>query len=142
MVRFSLALVHGAASHVHFTPDDGFEQFGLGLGYLCPAGCDLSFGILAGEFAVFDFGYSFFLFLDFPLGAAVLLVDIVGKLFDAEHVSMVGHGNAFHAVLHGFVDQLADAGLSVQKGILGMDMQMNKILHKLNFLSIQCIKLQ
>ena len=55
------------------------------------------------------------------LRAAVLLADVVEKLFYAEHVAVVGDGNALHAVLHGLVYQPADAGLAVEERILRVD---------------------
>jgi hypothetical protein len=36
------------------------------------------------------------------------------KLLDAEHVAMVGHRHALHAVAYGFIYQTLDAGLTIQ----------------------------
>ena len=57
----------------------------------------------------------------FPFRTTVLFVNIVGELFDAKHVAMVGYGNPLHSILHRFVHQAAHAGLTIEKRILGMD---------------------
>ena len=70
--------------------------------------------------------------LDFSVRPPVLLVDIVEELLDAEHVAMIGHRNTPHAVGHRLVYQPGNGSLSVQYGILGMDVQVNKILHTIS----------
>ena len=43
---------------------------------------------------------------------------------------MIGDGHAAHAVLHGFVDQPRNAGLTVENGILGVYVKVYEVLHK------------
>ena len=63
------------------------------------------------------------------LELAVLLVAHIEELLDAEHVAVVGHGHAFHAVADGLVHQLLDAGLSVKNRIIGVYVQMYEVFH-------------
>ena len=56
-------------------------------------------------------------------GLAVFLADVVEEFLDAEHVAVVGEGNAGHAVGHGFVDQGVDRCLAVEHGVLRVDVE-------------------
>ena len=120
LVLPAFLLVHGAVGHVHLAADDGLEQLRFRLGDFLSASRQLRLGLFVPLRNFFQLGDALLQVLDFPARAAVLLVDIVIKFLDAEHVAVVGDGNALHAVLHGLVHQAADAGLSVQQGILGV----------------------
>ena len=50
----------------------------------------------------------------------VILVGFVHKVEGGEHVSVVGHGNGGHAIGLRLFHERADAGLTVEQGILGM----------------------
>ncbi len=43
--------------------------------------------------------------LSHSFGTAILFINVVRKLFNGEHVSMIRNGNALHPVLHRLVDQ-------------------------------------
>ena len=121
LVGLAFLLVHGAVCHVHLAPDDGLEQPGLRLGHLGAAGGYLLFpGPGVVRRGLLQLGDALLQVFYLAARAAVLLVDVVVELFDAEHVAVVGDGNALHAVLHGLVHQAAHAGLPVQQGVLGM----------------------
>ena len=56
-------------------------------------------------------------------------VTVIEKLLNAEHVAMVGHGHALHAIGNSLVDKPLDARLSVEDRIIGMYVKMNEVLH-------------
>lgn len=93
----------------------------LGLGDLGTAIGYFGFLVFALQLTAFYRGYFFLEVLNFALGSAVLFVDIIGKFLDTEHITVVGNGNSLHAVFHGLVYQLTDAGLTIEQRILGMD---------------------
>ena len=66
---------------------------------------------------------------DLTLILAVFLIDLVEELLDAEHDTMIRHGQGTHSILMGLLDQRIDRSLTVQQGVLRMYMQMNKRLH-------------
>ena len=131
LVGFALFLVHAAACHIHFATDDWLEKLGFRLCYFGFAFRNLGFLALFGVAFVFQCGQCFLQVFDFTFRTAVLFIDVVGKFLDAKHVAMVGDGNTLHSVFHGFVHQLADAGLSVEQRVLGVYVQMNKIVHRI-----------
>jgi hypothetical protein len=54
------------------------------------------------------------------------------KKFDgAEHITVICQSKMFHPRFPGFLGKLFYRGGAVQKGIIGMDMQMDKIGHGL-----------
>ena len=55
-----------------------------------------------------------------------VLFGVFVELLDSIHVAMVGDGQAGHSELLRTVEQILDRGLSVEDGILSMDMKMNK----------------
>ena len=59
----------------------------------------------------------------------VLLVAVVEELLDAEHIAVVGHGHASHAVGYGLVNQPLDAGLAVEDAVVCMYVKVNEVLH-------------
>ncbi len=67
---------------------------------------------------------------------AVFLLHIVPKLLYTEHVAVVGNRNAFHSVGDCLVDEPLNTRLTVQNGVLRMDMKMNEILHISQFISL------
>ena len=80
--------------------------------------------------------YRFERFQSFLLALSVNLAAIVKILLYAEHVAMVGHCHATHAIGNGLIHQFGDTGLSVKERILSMNMKMNEILHQYNLLLI------
>ena len=60
---------------------------------------------------------------------AVHLVAVVIEFLNAEHVAMVGDGHTPHTIGNGLVNQFRYARLSVENGIISMDMQVYKVLH-------------
>ena len=111
----------GPGSDVHFAADDGFEQFPFGFGQTGLAGGYLRLRVVGLFLAAFERRDALFEVFDFIFDLAVLLVDVVIKFLHAEHVAVVGQGHAPHAVGYGFVDEALDAGLSVEDGVLAMD---------------------
>ena len=63
------------------------------------------------------------------LPAFVDLGAVVRELLDAEHHAVVRDGHAFHPVGHGLVDQPCHLRLSVQDGVVRVDVQMYVIFH-------------
>ena len=122
LVRFTLTMSHRATGHVHLTTDDGLEDACLGLSHLRAALGNGGLRVISGFLPALQGSNPFLQVFDFPLGATVLLVDVVGELLDAKHISMVGHGNATHAILHGLIDQSGHAGLAIKQGVLSMYM--------------------
>ena len=80
--------------------------------------------------------YRFERFQSFLLALSVNLAAIVKILLYAEHVAMVGHCHATHAIGNDLIHQFGDTGLSVKERILSMNMKMNEILHQYNLLLI------
>ena len=66
-----------------------------------------------------------YLTADDRLDIGVFLGEFVELLYSI-HVAMVGDGQGRHSELLRTVEQILDRGLSVEDGILGMDMKMNK----------------
>ena len=121
LVRLPFFQVHRTAGDVHLTTDNRFKELVLRLHDLRLAGSYLRLLILTLHCAGFNPCNPLLQILDFPFRTAILLIDIVRKFLDAEHISMIGHGNTLHSILHCFIDQTSDASLTVQKGILRMD---------------------
>ena len=67
--------------------------------------------------------------LDLVVLLVVLLLDVVIKLFDTEHIAVVGNGDAGLAVAHGLVHQPGDGGLSVEDRILRVNVKMYEVEH-------------
>ena len=67
--------------------------------------------------------------LDLVVLLVVLLLDVVVKLLDTEHIAVVGNGDAGLAVAHGLVHQPGDGGLSVEDRILRVNVKMYEIEH-------------
>ena len=103
LVGFPFFLVHGATGHVHLASDDGLEQLAFCFGYFLLTSRHLLQGFSILWRSVFQLGQAFLQFFDFSARAAVLFAYIVVELFDAKHIAMVGDGDSFHAVFHGFV---------------------------------------
>ena len=122
LVGFSLFQIHRAARHIHFTTDDGFEEFVFRFYYPGFASGNLRFFIFTFYRTGFDSCYPLLQVFDFTFRAAILFIDIVRKFLDTEHISMIGHSNTLHSILHCFIDQTSDACLTIQERILGMDM--------------------
>ena len=130
LVGLSLLIKQPAAGHIHLTSDDGLEQFLLGRFQLLLAGSQFRFGIFRIRLAAFEGGNLLLQILYFTVYAPVFLVDVIEKFLDTEHIAMVGNGNSLHSIGHRLVDQTRYRSLTVQNGILGMNVQMNKILHR------------
>ena len=121
LVLFAFFQIHCAAGNIHFAPNNRFEQFVFRLHYLCFTSCNLRLFIFTLYGAGFNSHQPFFQVLDFTFRTTILLIDVVRKFLNTEHISMIGHGNTLHSILHCFIDQTSDASLTVQKGILRMD---------------------
>ena len=121
LVGLAIFVEQAAVGHVHLAADDGFEQFPFGFGQTGLAGGYLRLRVVGLFLAAFERRDALFEVFDFIFDLAVLLVDVVIKFLHAEHVAVVGQGHAPHAVGYGFVDEALDAGLSVEDGVLAMD---------------------
>ena len=55
-----------------------------------------------------------------------MLLGVLEELFDTVHVAMVRDGKGRHTKLFGTVEKVFYGGLSIQNGILGMDVQVNE----------------
>ena len=148
LVLFHLKQTSGR--HIHFATENRFEQFLLRFGQLLLRLLQLSFyrrelGSGLPLFLLVGQGFPFFrshiapgfqgldfLFqgLDFAFYGTVLFIRIIKEFLDGHHVTVVGDGHSAHAVLHGLIDQTRHAGLTVEDGILGMYVKMNKIVHR------------
>ena len=111
----------GLPSHVCLAAADGLENTGTGLRQLS---LQLGTGGL-----VCHLGKLLLQLGDFIPRLAVLLVHIIEKLLDAEHVAVVGHGDGVHPVGQAFVHHTRDGGHSVLNGILRMDVKMSELCH-------------
>ncbi|OAV64040.1 hypothetical protein Barb6_03414 [Bacteroidales bacterium Barb6] len=60
---------------------------------------------------------------------AVLLLYLVIKFLDAEHIAVIGHGKGIHTVRLRLFDKRIYRSLSVQQRILSVYMQMYKGFH-------------
>ena len=126
----SLLVGEPAAGHIHFAAENGFEDFCFEAGYLLTQGLQL--GLLVGHLlgAALNGFDALLRFFDIVLHRTVFLLHQIEKLLYPEHVAMVGQRQPLHAVFHGLVDQSRNRGLSVENRILGVNVQMNKRLHK------------
>ena len=123
---------HTTACTVHFASEYRFEiQFGRSLGnsLLCffqqllfwlIVIFVIAVAVEAFQCASLDVVNEFLRVLHHPTMLAVDLVAIVEELLDAEHVAVIGHSHALHAVLYGLVNEFRDTRLSVEYRILGM----------------------
>ena len=68
------------------------------------------------------------LFLDGIFHLTVLLVHRIGEILDAEHIAMVGEGEAIHAVFLAFGHQVGHLRHAVEHGIVRVDVQMREVL--------------
>ena len=141
LVGFTFFLIHGAARHIHLTTDYRLEQFIFRLRKLCATISKFRVFVFASYLTTFNTGYPFFEVLNLSFRPAILFINVISELLNAEHIAVVSHGYPFHSILHSLVHQRAYAGLTIEKGVLGMNVQMNKILHKY-LLSIESIKVQ
>ena len=133
-----------AAGHIHFATEDGLE---IGHG---PLARNLSLAVgdeLFGRLprvrifpllvrhrrigTVLQRGEFFLRLLQRTLGLPRHFLGIVEEFLDAHHVAMVGHCHSAHAVAHSLVYELRDGCLTVENRVLCMNMEMNKVLHKI-----------
>ena len=122
LVGFTFFLVHRTTCYVHLTTDNRFKDTSFRRCDFLPAICQCGFLVLAFLLTTLDVGHLLLQVLDFSLRTTVLLINVVGEFFDAEHVTMVSHRDASHTVLHSLVHQAADTGLAIQQRILSMYM--------------------
>jgi hypothetical protein len=54
--------------------------------------------------------------------AFVYFAYIIVELFDTHHVAVVGNGYTFHPVGNGFVNEFLYGSLTIEDGVLGVDM--------------------
>ena len=88
---------------------------------------NLKVGDLAEQ--LFERGERLLQILDAVVLLVILLLNVVEELLDAEHIAVVGHGDAGLSVGHRLVNQLGNTGLTVEYRILGMDVQMAECGH-------------
>ncbi|OAV63804.1 hypothetical protein Barb4_04706 [Bacteroidales bacterium Barb4] len=117
------------AGAITFATEDRLEQFAFGGGNLIgkrgkTAAVFLRRAVLRFErvrlFAASPDGIQMF---------AVLLLYLVIKFLDAEHIAVVGHGKGFHAVRLRLFDKRIYRSLSVQQRVLSVYMQMHERFH-------------
>ena len=141
LVRLALLELQAAARYVDLTSDDSLEVLlrqGIVFGLQSRHG---SFLLSRGTARLVDLrlqgGDLLLGGLDLVTAGAVLLLDVVVELLYAEHVAVVGDGDAAHAVGNGLVYKALYAGLSIKNGILRVYVQMYEIVHFNSFLSVQ-----
>ena len=115
----SVLLEARATGAIDFAAEDGLEErLGFGRLKLLPQFAQLRF-VLCTTLLLLLKGLDLLLeVLALAKQGAVLLIDIVEELLDAEHSSVVCEGDAWHAVGHSFVDKAFDRGLAVKEGEL------------------------
>ena len=121
LVRLSLLFIHCTASHIHLTAYDRLEQSPFRIHYFSFTVSNLGIFIRTLHFTGFNSCNPLLQVLYFSFRTSIFLINIVRKLFNGEHVSMVRNGNTFHPVFHSLIDQCTDTGLTIQKRILRMD---------------------
>ena len=141
LVGLTFFLIHGAACYIHLTTDYRLEQLIFRFRKLRTTISKFRVFVFASYLTTFNTGYPLFEIFNLSLWPTILLVNVICELFNAEHITVVSHGYPFHSILHSLVHQRAYAGLTIEEGVLGMNVQMNKILHKY-LLSIESIKVQ
>ena len=122
LVGLPVPIEHTTTGHIHFTPEDRLEKLLLCGFQLLPASRKFFFRILALYFSFLQPGYLLLQILDFTVRLAVLLIHIVEKLLDTEHIAMIGHGNPLHSIGHRLIHQSGNRSLAIQNGILRMNM--------------------
>jgi len=127
LVVFVAAVGFRSVGHVHLAADNRSEH--LGLLFL-----DLPFDFVGSRTfrrsgACLDLFEELFQILDFGQYGLVLLVDVVCEFLDTVHYAVIRQRHTRHAVLYGFVDDARHGGLAVEKRILTMYMQVNKLTH-------------
>ena len=75
-----------------------------------------------------DYAVTGVLLLDGILHLTVLLVHRVSEVLNAEHVAMVGKGEAVHAVFLAFRHQVGHLRHAVEHGIVRVDVQVGEVL--------------
>ena len=133
LVRLALLELQAAARYVDLATDDGLEVLlrkGIVFGL---QSCHGSLLLGRGTARLVDLrlqgGDLLLGGLDLVTAGAVLLLDVVVELLYAEHVAVVGDGDAAHAVGNGLVHKALYAGLSIKNGILRVYVQMYEIVH-------------
>ena len=122
LVRLTVTIEHPSTGHIHFTTEDRLEQLLLGSLQLLLASFQFSHRVFAFHLPLFQSGDFLLQVLYLAIGLAVLLIDIVEKFLNAEHVAMIGHGDSLHTVGHRLIHQTGDRSLSVENRILSMYM--------------------
>lgn len=115
LVGLTLFLVHRTARYIHLAADNRLEQLILRFRYFSLASRYFSFLILTRNFATLYACNPFLQIFYFPFRTTVLFINIVGELFDAKHIAMVGNGNTFHTIFHRLVYQTAYTGLTIKE---------------------------
>ena len=108
----------GLFGHIHLTTEDGFENvlfgnfyFGTALLYFLHRFLRRSMFCLYTRFRIILLLQSFqFLLqvLDFPFHRLVMFINEVEKLFNAEHIAMVGDSHRIHACFEASFHQSGD----------------------------------
>ena len=115
----SVLLEARATGAIDFAAEDGLEErLGFGRLELLPQFAQLGFVLCTTLLLLLKSLDLLLEVLALAKQGAVLLIDVVKELLDAEHSTVVREGNAWHAVGHSFVDKAFDRGLAVKEGEL------------------------
>lgn len=63
-------------------------------------------------------------------GLKPFVLGLLVEKFNAEHVAVIGDGTRRHLVLLGFLDKPSNAGSTIENGILGVNVEVDKFLHQ------------
>ena len=108
--------------HIHLTADNRLEVFLL-RSLDCRPGLGYSRRISGG----LGFGKSTLSGLDRIFHLPVMLLAVVEKRLDTEHVAMIGHGKSRHTVGHSLLDKPGDSRQTIQQRIRSMYVKMYEI---------------
>jgi hypothetical protein len=60
-----------------------------------------------------------------------MFVSLGYKTESAKHIAMICYGQGGHPIFYGLIKQVLDGCGSIQQGVLGMNMKMGKLGHRL-----------
>ena len=128
--------------YVHFTPEYRFEYFGFEFCLFFLQGGQFFFFVFCLFRTAFDGFDSFLYTFNGIFCRSVFLFYQIEKLFYPEHITVVGQCQTFHSVAYSLIDQCRNRSLTVKNRILGVNVQMNKGLHKQIEFSFRGLKLR
>ena len=130
LVGLALLVLQPATGDVDFAADDRLEcGLAAEFGEFLFGGGDFGIRIGARLLAAAQCRDAPFAIGGLVLAFAFGLLYVIIELLDSEHIAVIRHGDSRHAVGHGLVHQMRDAGLSVENRILGVYVQMYEIGH-------------